>query len=42
MLATPRKSRRPETPLDEDMRAIAHMKKRGKARVYSREEAFGG
>jgi len=42
MLATPRKPRRPETPLDEDMRAIAHMKKRGKARVYSRQEAFGG
>jgi uncharacterized protein (DUF4415 family) len=42
MLATSRKTRRPETPLDKDMRAIAQMKKRGKARVYSRQEAFGG
>ncbi len=42
MLATSRKPRRPETPLDKDMRAIAQMKKRGRARVYSRQEAFGG
>lgn len=31
-----------ETPLYEDMKAIARMKKRGKVRVYSRQEAFGG
>jgi hypothetical protein len=41
MLATQKKPRRLETPLDEDMRAIAQMKKRDKVRVYSRQEAFG-
>lgn len=32
----------PETPLYEDMKTIARMKKRRKVRVYSRQEAFGG
>jgi len=32
----------PETPLYEDMKSIARMKKRGKVKVYSRLEAFGG
>lgn len=32
----------PETPLYEDMKTIARMKKRGKVQVYSRQEAFGG
>ncbi len=31
----------PETPLYEDMKAIARMKKRGPAKPYSRQEAFG-
>lgn len=32
----------PKTPLYEDMKAIAQTKKRGKVKVYTREEAFGG
>jgi hypothetical protein len=32
----------PETPLYEDMKAIARLKKQGKVKVYSRQEAFGG
>lgn len=32
----------PKTPLYEDMKAIAQTKKRGKIKIYSREEAFGG
>jgi len=31
----------PETPLYEDMKAIVRMKKRGRAKSYSRQEAFG-
>ncbi len=31
-----------ETPLYEDMKTIARMKKRGKVRIYSRQEAFSG
>jgi len=33
---------RPQTPLYEDLATIARLKKRGKAKVYSRQEAFGG
>jgi uncharacterized protein (DUF4415 family) len=40
MLATQRGPLQPDTPLYEDMKAIAQMKKRGKVRVYSRQEAF--
>jgi len=32
----------PATPLYEDLATIARLKKRGKAKVYSRQEAFGG
>ncbi len=32
----------PKTPLYEDMKAIRRMKKSGKAKVYSRREAFSG
>ncbi|MGH7596482.1 MAG: hypothetical protein ACREOI_09020 [bacterium] len=32
----------PETPLYEDMKEIARLKKQGKIKVYSRQEAFGG
>jgi hypothetical protein len=32
----------PQTPLYEDLATIARLKKRGKAKVYSRQEAFGG
>jgi len=42
ILTTKRKPSRPATPLYDDMKAIAQMKKRGKVRVYSRQEAFGG
>ena len=31
-----------KTPLYKDLATIARLKKRGKARVYSRQEAFGG
>lgn len=32
----------PQTPLYEDLATITRLKKRGKAKVYSRQEAFGG
>jgi hypothetical protein len=32
----------PQTPIYEDLANIARLKKRGKAKVYSRQEAFGG
>ena len=32
----------PDTPPYEDMKEIARMKKQGKIKVYSRQEAFGG
>ena len=32
----------PETPFYKDMANIARLKKRGKIKVYSRQEAFGG
>jgi hypothetical protein len=32
----------PDTPLYEDMKEIARLKKQGKIKVYSRQEAFGG
>jgi len=32
----------PQTPLYEDLATIARLKKRGKAKAYSRQEAFGG
>lgn len=32
----------PKTPLYEDMKAIAQTKKRGRIKIYSREEAFEG
>lgn len=32
----------PETPLYEDLKAIMRAKKRGKVKIYTRQEAFGG
>jgi len=32
----------PATPLYKDLAAITRLKKRGKMKVYSRQEAFGG
>jgi hypothetical protein len=32
----------PDTPLYEDLKEIARLKKQGKIKVYSRQEAFGG
>jgi hypothetical protein len=42
MLATPRKPRQPQISLYEAMKKIGQMKKQGKIKVYSRQEAFGG
>ncbi|MDZ7362030.1 MAG: hypothetical protein ONB46_15095 [candidate division KSB1 bacterium] len=32
----------PKTPLYEDMKEITRMKRQGKIKLYSRQEAFGG